>query len=84
MMIKRCQINLPSKISELHETYRTSVPSNLHCLRFPCFRIVFPFCVYVPFRYYRFPIRVFIYPLLCDKYIRDISFRSLALTSDDI
>lgn len=84
-MIKRCQINLPSKISELHETYRTSVPSNLHCLRFPCFRIVFPFCVYVPFRYYRFPIRVFfIYPLLCDKYIRDISFRSLALTSDDI
>lgn len=26
----------------------------------------------------------FIYPLLCDKYIRDISFRSLALTSDDI
>ena len=25
----------------------------------------------------------FIYPLLCDKYIRDISFRSLALTSDD-
>ena len=61
MMIKRCQINLPSKISELHETYRTSVPSNLHCLRFPCFRIVFPFCVYVPFRYYRFPIRVFFY-----------------------
>ena len=25
----------------------------------------------------------YIYPLLCDKYIRDISFRSLALTSDD-